>query len=129
MATSKKPRKAYRPKGVARPLSNDQRRDLELAARVHVNKLWNGTLDAQGWNTLAAHLNVCAVLSQDGRFQPAMDALESIRQRQIRTGVYGATGEERGVVMEQFNQAVGYLGGRTDRQVAKAVQTVYRACI
>jgi len=128
MATSKKPRKQYKPKGVARPLSNDQRLDLELAARVHVNKLWNGTLDEQGWNTLAAHINVCAIIAQDNRFQSAVDALESIRQRQIRTGSYGATGDERRVMMDQFNAAVEYLGGRTDKQVAEAVQTVCRMC-
>lgn len=101
-------------------------RDLELAARVHVNKLWHGELDAQGWNTLAAHLNMCHILARDDRFSAAMQALESIRQRHVKTGVYGATGDERRVIMEQFNRAVEYLGSRTDKQVAEAVNAMYR---
>ena len=126
MATNKKPRKAYHPKGVARPLSVDQRRELELAARVHANKLWMGTLDEQGWNTLAAHINVCAIIADDNRFSPAVTVLESIRQRHDATGIYGANGDERKILMEQFNAAVEYLGGRSDLQLARAIKEVYR---
>jgi hypothetical protein len=124
MASNKKPRKRHKPKGVARPLTNDQRRDLDLAARVHANKLWNGTLDEQGWNTLAAHINVCATIANDNRFSPAVDVLKSILRRHAETGKYGATGDERRVFMEQFNQAVEYIGGRTDKQIAMAISEV-----
>lgn len=126
MATSKKPRKAYRQKGVA--LMPGQKRDLELAVRIHIHKLWTGTLDSPGWNTLAAHINLCAIIAKDDRYQPAMDALDAIKARKIRTGVYGATGDERKLLIDQFNDAVEFLSGRTDMQVAHAVQAVYRMC-
>ncbi len=126
MATSKKPRKAYRSKGVA--LTPGQKRDMELAVRIHIHKLWLGALDSPGWNTLAAHLNVCAIIANDGRYEPAMAALDAIRDRKSRTGVYGATGDERNLLMDQFNDAVEYLSGKTDMQVANAVQAVYRMC-
>ena len=129
MATSKKPRKAYKPKGIARPLTQDQSRDLDLAARVHVNKLWLGTLDEQGWNTLAALINVAAVIDNDGQFDGAVRILESIRARQIRTGKYGATGYERNTFMDLFNDAVDLVCRSSNKKLAESLQTVIGAMV
>lgn len=126
MATSKKPRKKYKPRPIARPLADWQRRDIESAARIHVNKLWNGTLDAQGWNTIAAHFNMASLASNGRLCNEGMAALESIRERQRRTGKYGATGDERASIMADFETGVQFIGGLSDVRLLKTIEEIYR---
>lgn len=133
MATNKKPRKAYRPKDIARPLTPDQRRNLELSARVHANALWLGHLTDEGWNTLVALFNVVYVAAEEKspsileQASNALRQLVAIKTRYDKTGKFGATGDERKSIMDAFNATSEFLMTRTDAQLARSIKTVYRA--
>lgn len=133
MATSKKPRKKYRPKPVARPLSVDQRRDLELAVRVHVNGVYEGRMSDASWNCLIAHFNVAFIASSEkdkevyAQADTALHALRSVKARHDRTGQWGCNGDERKTVLAAFEQTNAFMETRTDVQFSNAIRTVYKA--
>lgn len=123
MPSTKKPRKAYRPKGVA--LNHSQKRDLELCARLQAHKVFAGQIDDVAWNTLAAHTNLVAIIAGDDRFSPLMRILDSARARHIKTGRYGVTGDERADFMTLFDESVDFLTRQTDQRIAHGVARIY----
>lgn len=131
MPTNNRPRKKYRQKPVARPLSVSQRVDLENAARVHLHGVYTGSMTESGWHTLTQYFNVASEASK-GRHEHviaghALDAMLAIHERYQRTGKHGVSGDERGVIMESFNELAPFIATRTDLQLRNALASIYRA--
>jgi hypothetical protein len=133
MADSKKPRKKYRPRPVARPLSDSQRSNLELAVRVHVNGVYEGRMSESSWNCLVAHFNVAFIAARDrdaviyAQADGALEALRSVFDRNQRTGKWGCSGDERRIILEAFEQTNAFMCRCTDVQFSTAIRTVYKA--
>ena len=126
MPASAKPRKPYRPRAIGRPVLNRMRNDLILPAYSALEVLRAGT-DADALesarHTLAAFLNVLLASTfhrQDRAPIPAgLDAMQSIVDRNERTGTYRATGGE----LQALRTAVVYADDvlpllRTDQLIA-----------
>lgn len=124
MPTSKKPRKPHKPKPCGTPLNKTQRLQLELATRTQIDALYHGRLTEKGWHTLAAHFNVLT-MAFGSKFQPAMDALQSIAERAKRTGKIGATGDERKLVVDTYNESINDFLRLSDDTVRRAINRTY----
>ncbi len=129
MPANKKPKKAHKKKRIAIPvlgvqLDESQKQSIELAARIQLDKLFRGVLDVAGWNTLAAHFNLAWATNNGKGFDGAMASLESIRARQRRTGKYGATGDEREIIMREFESATDQICSCSDVQIKIGIKYV-----
>ena len=135
MGRTAKPRKAYRPKPIGRPVLDRMRNDLILPCYSSLEILRTSTdTDAleSARHTLAAMLDYMLVaLARDDRdLQPVEDALDALRAviaRHRRTGAWRCTGEE----LQALRLAVSYSDQvlpllRTD-QLTAALVTVNAA--
>lgn len=123
MATSKKPRKAYRAKPVGIPLNGSQKLRLELASRTHIDALYRGELTDFGWHTVMAHF----FLLEHALGRPitqAVDALQSMAARAKRTGKLGATGDERKAIIEAYNEYTPQMMRLHDATINQAAEKV-----
>lgn len=111
MATSKKPRKPYRPKPVnpgafataiigTYPLAEDQQRDLSLAYRCAFQALRMGAGTEETANTVACALNIAMVLAERGSYclhmeeiKAAQAGLMRCKERAARLGRWALDGE------------------------------------
>lgn len=108
MPSSKKPRKAYRPKYGPGTLpvtirhSSKADTSLQLVPHTELDKLRDGTADDYTFNTLAFRLNWGYVMAGEVFSEPepraiterGLDAIRSVKDRFERLGKYGVTGKE-----------------------------------
>jgi hypothetical protein len=101
MATTKKPRRKYRPRPLQSWLPSKIRVDIEIMGYFFTDKLAMGTFDEIDSNTVAYLLNVCHKIAVDTHnsvmitnVNAALEAYIGIRRRHGRTGKYGASGPE-----------------------------------
>lgn len=136
MARNSRPRKAYRPRPIGRPVCAPMLRDLILPCYSALETLRAGTdpeaLSHARW-TLGGLLEYLRVgLSSAGRpletVTAGMAALDSLIERHGRTGTYRCTGSElaalRASVVEA-DEVLPLLGGT--HKLAAALGTVYAA--
>lgn len=106
MPSSSKPRKAHRPRAIARPVLERMRRDLILPAHLQLVSLTRSTdVEAQSdaMSTIVTLLNYMGrALERTGRDSEPIErgkrALMTIIDRHARHGVYRPTGEELGIL-------------------------------
>lgn len=128
MAKSKRPRKAYRPKcepgtlPIAFRMSAADERALHDAPRAALERMLAGTATGTDWQTLAAIVNVSAVMSD--RFESierlaaaALAAVLAIQERHARTGKYGLSGDEYRVLDEALDYADAMTQACTRREI------------
>lgn len=113
MGRTTKPRKAYKPKPVGRPVMEQIRRDLILPCRMCIETL-RASDDAEALDsarhTITACLNAFYVAAEGRDRQAAIEGLDAMRAliaRHERTGVYRCTGPELNALRVR-----GELGGR-----------------
>ncbi|WP_439684846.1 hypothetical protein MNJPNG_04895 [Cupriavidus oxalaticus] len=99
-------RSAYRPKyapgamPVTFALSTQMRTDLQLTPMGVLEAFREGTAGEREWHTLAAGINLAAVLSRtqprdvQTEIEAGMEALLSVRKRGDSTGKWGCSGDE-----------------------------------
>ena len=116
MATSKKPRKKYRPRPVQTWLPPDIRMDIDIMSFFTADKLASGTFEAIDSNTVAYLLNVCHKMAVDtgnaamtAACDAAIAAYIGIRRRHDRTAQYGATGPELVTLRETLPAIANYF--------------------
>jgi hypothetical protein len=107
-------RSSYRPGPVAAWLPKSDRMTIQIMSHVMVDKLVSGLFDELDANTVAYELNITRRLAVIGNHESirraadeCMAAYLGIRDRQLKTGKWGANGQE----FQTFRQ---YLGGLSD---------------
>lgn len=111
MGRTAKPRKAYRPKPVGRPVMEQIRRDLILPRRMCIETLRTSddteALDSAR-HTITACLNAFYVAAEGRDRQKAIEGLDAMRSliaRCERTGTYRCTGPELNALRSAVNWA------------------------
>lgn len=122
-------RSRYRPGPVHAWLPKAERTTIEIMSRVIVDKLAAGLFDEIDSNTVGYELNICRRLAAIGGHEAAIKqsdaciaAFVSIRQRQIRTGKWGATGDE----FQTLRQHLGDLADYFSRQPVHRIESARR---
>lgn len=119
MPSSKKPRKAYRPKYAPGTMpvvfrhDTDSEINLQLVPHDELEKFRRGVADEFSLNTLIFRLNWGYVMAGEIFATPevrhtmerGLDAIRAVKARFERTGKYGATGEEFGLLGDALNAA------------------------
>ncbi len=114
MSRVKKPRaKAYNPSRTvdrierrvdkreqARPLQDDQMRDLGIAYRIAYDLLRTGLGNEESWSTLACVLDIASALAESGMgaehlptIRDALDGMHRAKERAQRTGRWALDGD------------------------------------
>lgn len=135
MAVNKKPRKRHKPRPEQVPimfaLREEQKIDLRLPPQIVLDAFKRGQGDACGANTLAACVNLGAVLSRSQSrevqevIEAGMDAVSSILKRGSE-GKWGLTGDELKAISEALNLTEEMQDASTRREVRDAIATFYR---
>jgi hypothetical protein len=99
MPANRKPRKAYRPKPVVKPLGMKALDKLELPGRLAIAGLGADWLSIHQVYDIGAHAMLAAQLSEDEpeirkAARAIMAVVKSMQDREERTGKMGATGDE-----------------------------------
>jgi len=133
MATSKKPRRKYRPRPVQTWLPGNIRMDIEIMGFFFTDKLASMTFDAIDSNTVAYLLNVCHKMAADTRNQSMLDACDAaiaaylgIRRRHDKTGQYGASGPELITMRESMPIIANYFTTSPQHRLDQARAYVLR---
>lgn len=133
MATSKKPRKKYRPRPIQTWLPGSVRTDIDIMGFFFTQKLASGTFDAIDSNTVAYLLNVCHKMAVDtnncemiATCDEAIEAYRSIRRRHDRTVKYGASGPELLTLESAMPLIANYFTTSPQHRLAQAREYVLR---
>lgn len=133
MATTKKPRKKYRPRPLQTWLPGNIRVDIEIMGYFFTDKLARGTFDEIDSNTVAYLLNVCQKMAVDthnsamlAHCDAAIAAYIGIRRRHDRTGKYGATGPELVTLRETMPAIANYFTTSPQHRLEQARAYVLR---
>lgn len=137
MATSRKPRKAYRPKPRTLPLTirhnAEGDTDLQLIPRLDLEALREGRADESQWHGLTARLNLGMVLANSHHPQAAidvmrssLDAMRAISTRHARTGKWGAAGDELRAIGQGLDVTDDMQMIATRRELREALRTVHQ---
>lgn len=124
-------RSAYRPGPVAAWLPKSDRMTIQIMSHVMVDKLAAGLFDEIDANTVAYELNITRRLAVIGGHADArrasdecMAAFVAIRQRQMRTGKWGASGEELQVLRNYLGDLSDYFSRQPVHRIESARQWV-----
>ncbi|WP_333710334.1 hypothetical protein [Malikia spinosa] len=116
MATTKKPRRKYRPRPLQTWLAPEIRVPIDIMGFFFTDKLASATFDAIDSNTVAYLLNVCHKIAVDTRHaemlsicDAAIAAYIGIRRRHDKTGQYGASGPELVTLRETMPAIANYF--------------------
>lgn len=124
-------RSRYRPGPVAAWLPHSDRMTIEIMSRVMVDKLASGLFDELDANTVAYELNITRRLAVIGghddfrqKSDACMAAFVGIRQRQMRTGKWGSTGEEFQILCQHLGGLADYFSRQSVHSIESARQWV-----
>lgn len=124
-------RSKYRPGPIAAWLPQSDRMTIEIMSRVMVDKLASGLFDELDANTVAYELNITRRLAVIGghdairkNTDACMTAFVGIRQRQMRTGKWGATGEEFQTLRQHLGGLADYFSRQPVHRIESARQWV-----
>ena len=136
MSKNTKPRKAYKPKYAAIPisigLSAEMQTNLKLPPHMILDAFTHGRGDESGAHTLIAAVNLGAVLSrtQSTDAQAVMEsglvAVQSVKDRGERGGKWGVTGDEYKAIAAALVLSDDMQMISTRRDLREAVRAVYR---
>jgi hypothetical protein len=137
MPKPKKPRKPYRPRAVAAlPMSfalpASSRVDLQLPPHMILDAFRTGTGDEPGWHTLAAALNIGAVLSRSqpeevqSAISQALDAIVEVKQRGDETGRWGLSGDQYRIIGAALTLSNEIQDVSTRREIRDAIDIVLK---
>jgi len=124
-------RSSYRPGPVAAWLPKSDRMTIEIMSHVMVDKLVSGLFDELDANTVAYELNICRRLAVIGNHHPiqqaadlCMTAYQGIRNRQLKTGKWGANGEEYQTLRKYLGELSDYFARQPVHRIESARQWV-----
>lgn len=124
-------RSRYRPGPVAAWLPKADRVNIETMSRFIVDKLAAGLMDELDANTVAYELNIARRLAVIGGHEAArqvadecMAAFISIRQRNLRSQKWGATGEELQTLRNYLGDLSEYFSRQPVHRIESARQWV-----
>lgn len=113
-------------------LSEKMKTDLQITPLGTLESFREGTATEEGWHTIAAAVNLAAILS---RKQPqevqdecnaGLNALRSIAEREQRTGKYGCSGDEYQALRLALILGADMQEAMTRREVAQAINQTLR---
>ena len=117
-------------------LTRQMRTDLDLTPLGTLEAFREGTAGDEAAHTLAAAVDLAAVLARDYTDEvqvvayAGLKAVEGIFQREKETGRWGCSGDEYKAVREALILSSDLQGSTTRRDVAKAINQVLReACV
>ena len=126
-------RSSYRPGPIAAWLPKSDRMTIEIMSHVMVDKLVSGLFDDLDSNTIAYELNITRRLAVIGNHEPikqaadeCMGAFIGIRTRQIKTGKWGANGEEFQTLRKHLGDLSDYFARQPVHRIESARQWVLR---
>lgn len=135
MPASKRPRKAHRPRIIARPVFEGMRRELMIPTHAALRVL-ERVRDPEALegarHTLAACLSYMAAALDGAGYEigpigAGLDALQAVIDRHARTGVYGATGPELVALRDALTHADGAIPALNTAELARGMLRVYAA--
>ena len=133
MATTKKPRRKYRPRPLQTWLAPEIRIPIDIMGFFFTDKLASLTFDAIDSNTVAYLLNVCHKIAVDTRHaemlstcDAAIAAYIGIRRRHDKTGQYGASGPELVTLRETMPAIAHYFTTSPQHRLEQARAYVLR---
>lgn len=132
MPASKRPRKAYRGRIVARPVFAQIQRELAIPARQALQvleRIGDPAALESARHSLAAFLSYMAAAIDGAGYEigplaGGLDALQAVIDRHARTGVYVATGPELVALREAMNFADDALPQLNTAQLARGMLKV-----
>ena len=124
-------RSKYKPGPVLSYLPKSDRMTIEIMSHVMIDKLVSGIFDELDANTIAYELNITRRLAVIGNHEPikqaadeCMSAYQSIRARQLRTGKWGANGEEYQTLRKYLGDLSDYFARQPVHRIESARQWV-----
>jgi hypothetical protein len=114
MGRSTKPRKAYRPKAVVKPLGIRNEQDFEFPGYAASMALGKGHFEEQHAYDLLQSADLARRIAPNGHAilpiaQDMVNAVAAIQQRAQRTGRYGASGDEMRILRDGIGRTTDYL--------------------
>lgn len=116
-------------------LSQSMKTDLQLTPLGTLEGFREGTGTEEGAHTLAAAVNLAAVMSRD---QPeevqavanaGLDAIVGVFKRGSETGRWGCSGDQYKAIGEALAIGADMADATTRRNVAKAIKTVFKEAV
>lgn len=134
VSIKKKRTKKYRPGPKLSLLPIADRTNIQIMSHVMVDKLAAGIFDELDANTMAYELNItrrlAVIVGHDAirdNADECMAAYVSIRQREARTGKWGATGEEYQTLRQHLGNLSDYFSRQPVHRIESARQWVMAA--
>lgn len=114
MASNKKPRKAYKPKPVVKPLGMRNAHMMEFPGYAASLVLGTDSLESQHIYDILANADMTRRIAPDGHAilaiaQAMVYAIANIRERHQKTGKLGVSGDEFRVLREGIGKTMEYL--------------------
>ena len=136
MAKSSKPRKKYKPRPTAIPVTirhdAEGDTDLQLIPHLSLENLRQGRPDASDWHTLTARLNLGMVLANFAHKEAvesmlaSLNAMLAIARRHDSMGKWGGSGDEYAAIGEGLRLTDDMQMLATRRELKAALEIVFR---
>lgn len=130
----RKRNRKYRPGPVHSWLPREHRTTIQIMSHVMVDKLAAGLFDELDANTMAYELNIARRLAVIGghhemrnNADECMESFTAIRQRESRTGKWGASGDEYQTLRQHLGPLADYFSRQPVHRVEAARQWVLSA--
>lgn len=113
-------------------LSQSMKNDLALTPLGTLEGFREGTGSEEGAYTLAAAVNLSAVLSREQSAEvravasAGLDAIQGVFERGNRTGLWGCSGDQYKAIGAALAIGADMADANTRRDVAKAIKTVLK---
>jgi len=137
MAKSKRPRKAYKPREFAIPMTirhpAEADTDLALIPHVAMERFRTGCGDEEAWHTITCRLNIGLTLAHQTNQSEAywtihagLDAMRAIYKRHQDAGKWGASGDNLRTMGQALVVTDDMQSQCTRRELAAAMRYVER---